>query len=181
MRKLRIEGKRSVLREKEKREKERRDKCFTSIQCCTYLCSSISRFACFTYHSIPSVFTYIYIIATHKFNISCPISERSWKCYVKRVIRNVEYAFQTICYNARRLACIRITCTGDSSSNLDLYIYTITKQEKRKTENVMNSLCLIASIPYYKLENGKNTDFAWCIQCFHHNQAPPISKQVLWL
>ena len=42
----------------------------------------------------------------------------------------------------------------------------------------MNSLCLIASIPYYKLENGKNTDFAWCIQCFHHNQAPPISKQL---
>ena len=46
------------------------------------------------------------------------------------MIRNVEYAFQTICYNARRLACIRIACTGDSSSNLDLYIYTITKQEK---------------------------------------------------
>ena len=34
------------------REGERIDKCFTSIQCCTYLCSSISRFACFTYHSI---------------------------------------------------------------------------------------------------------------------------------
>ena len=90
-------------------------------------------------------------------NMRHAILERSWKCYVKRVIRNVEYAFQTICYNARRLACIRRTCTGDSSSNLDLYIYTITKQEKRKTENVMNSLCLIASIPYYKLENGKNT------------------------
>ena len=63
-------------------------------------------------------------------NMRHAILERSWKCYVKRVIRNVEYAFQTICYNARRLACIRITCTGDSSSNLDLYIYTITKQEK---------------------------------------------------
>ena len=110
-------------------------------------------------------------------NMRHTILERSWKCYVKRVIRNVEYAFQTICYNARSLACIRITCTGDSSSNLDLYIHTITKQEKRKTENVMNSLCLIASIPYYKLSKLERTHFAWCIQCFHHNQAPPISKQ----
>ena len=138
------------------REKERIDKCFTSIQCCTYLCSSISRFACFTYHSILGYPTNTLSNIVNA-NMRHAILERSWKCYVKRVIRNVEYAFQTICYNARRLACIRITCTGDSSSNLDLYIYTITKQEKRKTENVMNSLCLIASIPYYKLENGKNT------------------------
>ena len=108
-------------------------------------------------------------------NMRHAILERSWKCYVKRVIRNVEYAFQTICYNARRLACITVTCTGDSSSNLDLYIYTITKQKK-------NGECyeqLVLDCKHTLLQAGKWKEhtFAWCIQCFHQNQAPPISKQ----